>query len=52
MINPNRTSPAMIAPAMTWIFRFNTDEDFLTLLDFFAISVPFDERIFHSTFLR
>jgi hypothetical protein len=37
MINPKRNSPAMIAPAMTWVFRFEISDDFLTLPDFFAI---------------
>jgi hypothetical protein len=45
MINPNRTPPAMTAPAMIWIFRFDSREDFLTLPDFFAIIFLFPEQI-------
>ena len=37
MINPKRNSPAMIAPAITWIFLFDIPDDFLTLPDFFVI---------------
>jgi len=52
MTNPKRNSPALIAPAITWVFRLDISDDFLALSDFFVIFVPFSEWIFHSTLLR